>query len=407
MKPKALLLLLLVLCASVTIAAAWTKEDHEIFRLQDEVTTHEGPNVTFYDLVGVKPGATQDEIVRAYRKKSRQIHPDKARQSFIASYALQTPKAKPGQKKKPGVHVRKQPTSKEIEAFMKTATSSYQRLTVVVEILKGESRERYDHFLKNGFPKWRGTGYYYARFRPGLGSVLLGLLFVGGGAVHYGALFLSWKRQREFVERYIRHARRTAWGDDVGIQGIPGVDNGSNTPLPQSWDTPTANSDDSGMMGMNRRQKRMQEKEARKAKNGKVAKVVKTSGVSTPVDSELISGPSGTKKRVLAQNGKVLIVDSVGNVYLEEETEDGEKHEYLLDVNEIHKPTIFDTLLFRIPKFFYDQSIGRVLHTKRSEDSPLDSEEDESTSDEATLKSITAANPNVEARKRKPKVRAR
>ena len=28
---------------------------------------------------------------------------------------------------------------------------------------------RYDFFYKNGLPKWRGTGYYYSRFRPGLG----------------------------------------------------------------------------------------------------------------------------------------------------------------------------------------------------------------------------------------------
>lgn len=29
--------------------------------------------------------------------------------------------------------------------------------------------KRYDFFYKNGVPKWRGTGYYYSRFRPGLG----------------------------------------------------------------------------------------------------------------------------------------------------------------------------------------------------------------------------------------------
>ncbi len=28
---------------------------------------------------------------------------------------------------------------------------------------------RYDFFYKNGVPIWRGTGYYYSRFRPGLG----------------------------------------------------------------------------------------------------------------------------------------------------------------------------------------------------------------------------------------------
>jgi hypothetical protein len=29
--------------------------------------------------------------------------------------------------------------------------------------------QRYDFFYKNGVPKWRGTGYYYSRYRPGLG----------------------------------------------------------------------------------------------------------------------------------------------------------------------------------------------------------------------------------------------
>ena len=28
---------------------------------------------------------------------------------------------------------------------------------------------RYDFFYTNGVPKWRGTGYYYSRFRPGIG----------------------------------------------------------------------------------------------------------------------------------------------------------------------------------------------------------------------------------------------
>jgi hypothetical protein len=46
----------------------------------------------------------------------------------------------------------------------------FARLGVVSTILrKKESRERYDFFYKNGVPKWRGTGYYYSRFRPGLG----------------------------------------------------------------------------------------------------------------------------------------------------------------------------------------------------------------------------------------------
>jgi DnaJ family protein C protein 1 len=46
----------------------------------------------------------------------------------------------------------------------------FARLGVVATILrKKEGRKRYDFFYKNGVPKWRGTGYYYQRFRPGLG----------------------------------------------------------------------------------------------------------------------------------------------------------------------------------------------------------------------------------------------
>ena len=87
----------------------------------------------------------------------------------------------------------------------------------------------------------------------------------------------------------------------------------------------------------------MQEKEARKGKNGKAAKAARTSGISTPVEAEPTSGPRGTKKRVVAENGKVLIVDSVGNVYLEEETEEGGTHEYLLNVSVLYT-AFFGTL---------------------------------------------------------------
>ena len=43
----------LVLCTLVCLSLAWTKEDHEIFRLRDEVDASEGPEVSFYDFLGV------------------------------------------------------------------------------------------------------------------------------------------------------------------------------------------------------------------------------------------------------------------------------------------------------------------------------------------------------------------
>ncbi|CBX98495.1 hypothetical protein IAQ61_007873 [Plenodomus lingam] len=392
-------LLALVLCIFAACAAAWNKEDHEIFRLRDEVAKAEGSNVTFYDLLGVKPGASQEQLNKAYRKKSRELHPDKARQAFIANYAKNSGK----KGNTPGVKVSKGPSKREIDAHMKKVTTRYQRLSVIANILKGPERERYDHFLKNGFPAWRGSGYYYERFRPGLGSVIVGLLLVFGGGFHYFALLMGWKRRKEFVERYIRHARKTAWGDETAIQGIPGID---ATPAVNAFpeespeDTPDENAPE--MVPRNRREKRAMEKEDKK-KGKKVISTrskVRTADISAPVEPEITSGPQGAKKRIVAENGKVLIVDSVGNVFLEEETEEGVKAEFLLDPEEESKPTIYDTLLFKLPKFAYNQTAGRILGKQQLVDEPL-LDSNNLPEEDAALANATSSNLNGEARKRK------
>jgi hypothetical protein len=79
---------------------------------------------------------------------------------------------------------------------------------------------------------------------------------------------------------------------------------------------------------------------SKNAHNTKLVDKAKTEGISTPVEAELTSGPVGAKKRTVAENGKILIVDSVGNVYLEDETEEGDRHEFLLDVSGLNTSTL-------------------------------------------------------------------
>lgn len=344
-------------------------------------------DTNYADFLGVRPSANQDDINKAYRQKSRLLHPDKVKRSFIANSSKDKAKAK----SKKGVNVSQGPSQKEIASAVKVAHERSARLNIVVNILRGPGRDRYDHFLKNGFPKWKGTGYYYERFRPGLGSVLVGLLLVFGGGAHYLALVLSWKRQREFVDRYIRQARRAAWGDELGVRGIPGLDSVNAS---ASTSTPSAEGGDSDAMPVNRRQKRMMDR-GNKKESKKGAKAARDSGTATPTTES--GGSTGERKRVVAENGKMLIVDSTGNVFLEEETEEGERQEFLLDIDEIQRPTARDTMLFRVPGWCFQKTVGRLTGSK-VEDVDVDGESEEIA--EETPAETSAVRPNGSSRKR-------
>lgn len=304
----------------------YTVSDQEIFRLRDEVEASEGEGVSFYDFLGVKPSVNQEDLNKAYKKRSKALHPDKVKRQFVADKT--TGKDKP-KSKKPGVHVSKGPSQSEIKAAAKAASDRFSRLGLVNSILKGPGRERYDHFLANGFPKWKGTGYYYARFRPGLGSVLAGLFIFVGGAGHYLALYMSWKRQQEFVGRYIKFARHAAWGDNFSIPGL-------DTPAPAAPVATGSTDSDAGEEGRplprNRRERRMMEKDEKKQKPEKKIKSKAAKAAASPVATPPV-GVTGPKKRVVAENGKILVVDASGNVYLEQKDEEGETHEFLLDVS--------------------------------------------------------------------------
>ena len=101
---------------------------------------------------------------------------------------------------------------------------------------------RYDFFYKNGVPKWRGTGYYYSRFRPGVGvsaclsalrsscshcfrvvndgkfyhpntqTVFTFLVFLTTG-LQFMVQKLNYSRDLERIEKIRHDAKTTAWGN--------------------------------------------------------------------------------------------------------------------------------------------------------------------------------------------------
>lgn len=329
------------------LTAAWSKEDREIFRIRDEISSHEpDPAATFYDILGVSTSASHDEITKAYRGKTRSLHPDKVKQQMKKSGNSGGKDGKP-------------PTKAQINAAVKDASERQARLSLIANILRGPLRDRYDHFLAHGFPLWKGTDYYYNRYRPGLGTAVLGAFLMGGGAVHYLILYMGWKRQKEFIERYVRFAREAAWGKSLAAS-IPGVDTPPPAPAPVADDD-----DEEGggpMQPMNRKQRRMQEKETKKEESrGSGKKARKAKGPSVNASRDASAAPTGARKRVVAENGKILVVDSLGGVYLEEEDEDGIVQEFLLDPDELAAPTIKDTAIVRLPLWILSSTVGRLL----------------------------------------------
>jgi curved DNA-binding protein CbpA len=287
------------------------------------------------DFVGVKngPAASLEEINKAYRKTSARIHPDKFKPSKTASRSQQA-------------------------AERKKASERFARLGLIANILRGPERDRYDHFLKNGFPKWRGTGYYYARFRPGIGSVLV-FIYLVTGAAHYVVLNLTAKRQREFMNTIIREARQAAFG----AAGIPGIDK--------------ALEENVGAAATRRRERR--------AKKGGDSG---SGGEGTPQNRRKVTQPSG----------KTFVVDPTGDVFLLNETEDGTE-ELLLDPSEIRGARWSDTLLVGLPRGVWNLTLGRFLGGKKAEsEEEVEDEEVETSSPAAAAKPKKKGTPAKVAR---------
>ncbi|BGP37345.1 hypothetical protein JCM10450v2_001252 [Rhodotorula kratochvilovae] len=163
------------LALTASPALAWTNEDHEVFDIVSALESAEGKGTTFYSFLNITKGATPQEINRAYRKRSLELHPDK------------------------------NPDNKKI-------ADRFARLGVIGNILRDEEkRKHYDFFHDNGVPKWRGTGYYYSRYRPGLGSVLAGLT-IFSCFIHYVFLYLTYRVNKMRINAFREQAFEAAWG---------------------------------------------------------------------------------------------------------------------------------------------------------------------------------------------------
>lgn len=186
---RAVSLFIFTFCA-LFVAANWSPEDYEIFSLNDKIKKDLGEATDFYSWLKLPngPKSSLDEINKAYRKLSRKMHPDKFS----------------GKSKK----------------LKKKAEERFQRLSLVGNILRDHSlRRRYDYFYDKGFPKWKGTGYYYLRFRPGFVFTLV-VLFVIVGVFHYVALTISRRQDFKRIVNLKDQIRSQAWNNS----GVPPLD---------------------------------------------------------------------------------------------------------------------------------------------------------------------------------------
>ena len=110
------------------VAAVFRTDDETVFKLRDEVEASEGAGITFYDFLGVLPAASHDDVVKALKKKSKSLHPDRARHSFVASRSTPSPKKSGEKQRKTKTHVSRGPTDREVQRFVKQAGERYSRL---------------------------------------------------------------------------------------------------------------------------------------------------------------------------------------------------------------------------------------------------------------------------------------
>lgn len=179
------ILLLLVSLVGFTSATGFSVQDYEIFRLNDKIVKEFGKGTSFYNVLELPKGSksTIEEINKAYRRLSRRVHPDKF--------------------------------SRKPRSERKKAEETFQRLSVIGNILRDKRlKKRYDFFYAKGFPKWKKTGYYYTKYRPGL-LLAFFFVFIIIGIFHYVVLTISRKQDFKRVLSFKQEIKKQAWGNSM------------------------------------------------------------------------------------------------------------------------------------------------------------------------------------------------
>ena len=144
---------LLLLFVAIVTAARWSKEDYEIFNLNDKIQQDLGKSTTFYSWLKLEK--VQNQVYKKSTKLTENYQEDYI---LINSLLLQD---------------------------QRKADERFQRLSLVGNILRDQSlKRRYDYFYSKGFPKWKGTGYYYSKFRPGVVFTLF-ILYILVSVFHF------------------------------------------------------------------------------------------------------------------------------------------------------------------------------------------------------------------------------